>query len=59
MFRLRGRTVFTDGNTEYKGKKNGCDDLRNGTNVEVDGRVYSNGTVLALRIKVEKKKDDD
>ena len=59
MFRVSGRGVFTNGDTDYKGKKSGCDDLGNGSEIELKGRVYSDGGVLALEIKAEKKKDKD
>jgi len=54
-FVVDGRTVATDGDTEFE--KRSCGSLGNGVRVEVKGRLQSDGTVRASKVDV--KKDDD
>ena len=53
-FRVGGRTVLTTPETKFKGGS--CDNLRNGTEVDVKGMLMSDGTVVAGEVK---RKDDD
>ena len=48
-FILNFRRVFTDGNTNFKG---GCAEIRNGTDVTVDGRIQRDGRVRATKLDV-------
>jgi hypothetical protein len=54
---IAGRTVTTDGNTKYLGRKNETlaesDVLKVGNKVEVDGEAQSGNSVLAKKIKLE------
>lgn len=49
-FTLRGRTVRTNDRTELQG---GCDRVREGRDVRVNGVVQPDGSVLALRVRRE------
>lgn len=53
-FQTDGRTVWTHSNTRFRGGS--CRDLRNRTEVEIEGRLMSDGTVRADNIRLE---DDD
>jgi hypothetical protein len=48
-FFLNFRRVFTDGDTNFKG---GCGDIRNGTEVTVDGRMQRDGRVRATKVDI-------
>jgi hypothetical protein len=50
-FSLRGRQVVTTPQTRFS--DGNCRDLRNGVEVEVDGDLYTDGTVRATRIELD------
>ncbi len=55
-FTLQGRVVRTNSATSFQG---GCNNLRNGVLVRVDGLVQGDGSVLASRVTREGSGDDD
>jgi Domain of unknown function (DUF5666)/Putative binding domain, N-terminal len=56
-FTVRGRTVRTNGSTDFRGGS--CSALRNGDNVDVRGTTQPDGSVLASRVDRENDDDDD
>jgi hypothetical protein len=48
-FTISGTVVVVNGATEYRGKES-CQNLQNGRNARVRGRVQANGTLLADRV---------
>ena len=52
-FLVNFRRVFTTGDTRFRG---GCDNLRSGAEVSVEGRVQSDGRIRATEVRV---RDDD
>lgn len=52
-FRLAGRSVWTYGETEFK--KGPCRDIENGTEVDLEGRLMSDGRVRAEKIEIKRR----
>jgi cytochrome c-type biogenesis protein CcmE len=46
-----GRTVLTTPSTKFKGGS--CDKVRNGTEVDVQGMLMSDGTVIADEVRLK------
>jgi hypothetical protein len=44
------RRVYTDGDTNFKGR---CDTIRNGTRVDIDGRLEPDGRIRATKVTVD------
>jgi hypothetical protein len=51
-FIARGVPIATDSSTDFR--KGGCNDLRNGRDVSVEGVVQSNRTIRATTIEIRK-----
>jgi hypothetical protein len=52
-FGLAGRSVWTSGETEFK--KGPCRDIENGTEIDLEGRLMSDGRVRAEKIEIKRR----